>query len=154
VIRLRFVAHPGLFTWVVRYFQYGFWPSHVEAILPDGNLLGATFLDGGVVIRKPGYDAGKVLQDGVIELDATPEQEALFYAFLHDQVGKPYDWTAIISYLFPWRDWQEDDSWECSELQSAALSHCGLFPPKMIVGWNRITLRDIMLIASTLTKAT
>jgi len=152
MITLRFVAHPGIFTFFVRWAQYGFWPSHVEAVMPDGNLLGATFLGGGVVSRPPDYDAGKFSQEYFLQLDATPEQEASFYEFLRAQLGKKYDWTAIVSFLFPWRDWQEDDSWECSELQSAALSHCGVFRPKLIVGWNRITLRDIMLIASTLAR--
>ncbi len=40
-------------------------------------------------------------------------------AFAHAQVGKPYDYTAIAGFLAR-RDWREDDSWFCSELQAAA----------------------------------
>lgn len=35
------------------------------------------------------------------------------------QIGKPYDWTAIWSW-FGSRDWQDEDSWFCSELAARA----------------------------------
>lgn len=34
--------------------------------------------------------------------------------WLVSQLGKPYDWTALFGIFFR-RDWQEDDSWFCSE---------------------------------------
>ncbi len=34
---------------------------------------------------------------------------------VRSQVGKPYDWTAIVG-IFLRRDWEESDSWFCSEL--------------------------------------
>ena len=39
--------------------------------------------------------------------------------WLLDQLGKPYDWSAIWSW-FGSRDWQEEDSWFCSELVARA----------------------------------
>jgi uncharacterized protein YycO len=40
------------------------------------------------------------------------------------QVGKPYDWTALIGIVLR-RDWQEGDSWFCSELVSWAFAQGG-----------------------------
>lgn len=34
--------------------------------------------------------------------------------WLSDQIGKKYDWTALLSWIVR-RDWQEDDRWFCSE---------------------------------------
>lgn len=35
--------------------------------------------------------------------------------WLRQQIGKPYDWTAIIGFVFR-SDWQATDSWFCSEV--------------------------------------
>ena len=40
------------------------------------------------------------------------------------QVGKPYDLTALFGLLMH-RDWQEDDSWFCSELVAWAFAQGG-----------------------------
>ncbi len=39
--------------------------------------------------------------------------------WLFDQLGKPYDWSAIWSW-FGSRDWQADDRWFCFELAATA----------------------------------
>lgn len=44
--------------------------------------------------------------------------------FLEKQIGKPYDWTALFGMVMQ-RNWQEDDSWFCSELVEAALAAGG-----------------------------
>jgi uncharacterized protein YycO len=41
-----------------------------------------------------------------------------------EQVGKPYDLTALIGWLSG-RDWQEQDSWFCSELVAYAFAKAG-----------------------------
>lgn len=148
MISLRFVSHPGPFDWACRLSQYWFWSSHVEALMPDGSLLGAMF-DGGVQARPPNYDAGGFSKQMYVPLLMTAGQEARFIAFLRDQIGKPYDWTAIASF-YSQRDWQEDDSWFCSELIAAALAASGAFPATMAVKFSRITPRDLMLLTSVL----
>lgn len=47
---------------------------------------------------------------------------ALNYAA--SQIGKPYDWTAIFGMPIR-RDWQQDDSWFCSELVAWACMKAG-----------------------------
>jgi uncharacterized protein YycO len=142
-IRIRFVAHPGIFTWLVRLAQYfQFWATHAEVILPDENRLGAWFLKGGVRIEPHDYDRGAFTREQIVSLSCTEAQADLFYGFLRAQLGKPYDWRAIV-FFFGSRNWQEDDSWECIELLAAALAHCGLFPQQMTARFSRITPRDL-----------
>ena len=150
MITLRFVAHPGLFNWACRIAQYGLWPTHCDAVLPDGRLLGSRFV-GGVQARSALYDAGDFTRELRVRIISTQAQEDAFYAFLNDQLDKPFDSLAIIAFITG-RDWQAPDSWFCSELQAAALVATGLFPNHMAVGFNHISVRDLLLLASTLTE--
>jgi len=150
-MRIRFVSHPGIFDLAAKIAQYGFWSTHVEAVLPDGTTIGA--MRDGVKIRSKGYDAGHFSQELFIDVSATPDQDAIFCAFLGSQVGKPYDFLAIAAFLWPSRNWQEFDSWYCSELVGTALSECGILPKEMAVKFSRITPRDLLLLVSTRTEA-
>jgi hypothetical protein len=150
MLRLRFVAHPGPFNVLVRVAQFGFWCSHAEAVLPDGRYIGSRFI-GGVLARPPDYDTDGFLKEFFLNVGSTPEQNASFYRFLQDQIGKPYDSLAILAFISE-RDWQAPDSWFCSELIAAALTHCGLFPAHLAVGFNRITPRDLMLLAGAISE--
>lgn len=47
-----------------------------------------------------------------------PDPDAA-YTWACAQEGKPYDWTAIFGMAIL-RDWQDEDSWYCFELQIAA----------------------------------
>ena len=76
---------------------------------------------------------------------ASPVDVAIAYA--RAQIGKPYATTAIIAFLMQ-RDWQEPDSWFCSELQAAALVDCGWFAHALATEFNHITPRDLVLIVS------
>lgn len=42
-------------------------------------------------------------------------------AFLRAQVGAHYDRWGLLSFLFPWRDWQDPAAWYCFELAAATL---------------------------------
>lgn len=129
MVRLRFVQGLGFRSRVIGWFSAGFL-SHVDAVLPDGTLLGARsdIIKGvptGVQIRPPGYE--NVALEMVMEIPATAFQEVAFYRFLRAQLGKPYDRTAIWAFAFN-RDWHEADAWICSELQAAALEAAGILP--------------------------
>lgn len=73
-------------------------------------------------------------------------QNAAFYAFLHSQVGKPYDSEAIWAFLFN-RNWRETHSWICSELQAAGLEHAAV-TPRLYLAANKITPVSLALAAS------
>lgn len=61
-----------------------------------------------------------------------------------NQIGKPYDWTALFGLLLH-RDWQEDDSWFCSELVAWAFAQGGdpLFRPEAL---HRVTPQHLWML--------
>lgn len=97
--------------------------------------------------RDPSYVEGfDILR---VEVPAPEEMRQKFYDFLLAQEGKPYDMTGILAFVLG-RDWQEEDSWFCSELIAAALSACGWLPNKLVVASNKITPPDLLLLVSAL----
>ena len=52
------------------------------------------------------------------------KNEAGFLQALRSQIGKPYDYAAIIGFVFR-RDWQADNRWFCSELPAWAAEQAG-----------------------------
>lgn len=58
----------------------------------------------------------------VIDVDCPNPQDAIKWA--RTQIGKAYDWTAIIGFGFH-REWNKDDKWFCSEFVEAALTQGG-----------------------------
>jgi uncharacterized protein YycO len=122
MIRLQFVRGMGISSSAISWFSAGHF-SHVDAILPNGSLLGSRsdqigLIPPGVQIRPPYYEKWK--ERVVMVLPQSSGYDEAFIAFLHSQLGKPYDKTAIWGFVAG-RDWREDDSWFCSELLSAAL---------------------------------
>ena len=127
--------------------------SHVEAIGLEGTF-GAQ-LSGGVIWRSLDdacYRGTKNVE--VLNLTLTLEQEKAIWKFLDAQEGKPYDWRAILGFGLGRRDWREEDSWFCSELQTRALEVAGVVKlPTDIPVW-RITPRDLWLLTSGLSVTT
>lgn len=58
------------------------------------------------------------------------------------QIGKKYDWTAIFAFGFN-RDWQENDSWFCSELIMNGILEAGYTVLNPSVEVSRITPEDL-----------
>lgn len=149
MIRLQFAAMRDPASEAIKLFSRG-WPSHVDAVLPDGSLLGARddLVGGqprGVQIRPPGYcPFEKTL---IIDLAATKECEEKFLAFGRAQIGKPYDTTAILAFPFE-RDWRDPDAWFCSEIWTRGLEISLWFPREVAVAANEVTPRDLLLMVS------
>lgn len=146
MIRLRFVTASDAISAGIRAAEYGFWASHVEAVMPGGTLLGAHY-DGGVQARAPDYDKGKFSRELFVDLPADQAMTDTFHDFLRAQIGKPYDVEAIIAFVAR-RDWQDPGSWFCSELQAAALVCCDWFAAPLATEFNHVTPRDLLLIIS------
>ena len=149
MITLQFVQMDDPGSKAIEIFERG-WASHVDAVLANGMLLGARSdsIGGkppGVQIRPPDYEAFAKKQ--VVSLSTTAQQETDWLNFLYAQIGKPYDKTAILAFPFG-RDWHEDGSWFCSELQAAALENCKWFPKPLANTVNEITPRDLLLAVS------
>lgn len=122
-VSLQFSSQVGLLSDAIEYKSGGLF-SHVDAILPDGRLLGAR-LDGGVAIRPAGY--AKFNRVFRVDIPCTDEQERTFYNFLSLEVGKPYDKEAIAGIVLG-RDWHDPSAWYCSELIADKMEKSALFP--------------------------
>lgn len=146
MINLRFCTTNGPVSRAIRAAEYGFWASHVEAVMPEGDIVGA-HADGGVMARQPGYDKGETTREVFVSLECDNETERKFCEFMRSQVGKPYDMTAIAAFMLG-RDWREQDSWFCSELITAALEHSGWLQQPLCIGVSHISPRDVLLILS------
>lgn len=89
--------------------------GHVEFELPSGKLLAA--LPPGVILRDP-PDDDLWVKKVVLDTD-------LGVSYALSQLGKPYDWSGVVALPIK-RDWQEPDSWFCSELVAQSLHLDGL----------------------------
>ena len=146
-VELRFVSHPGIFNRLCEFAQAGFQYTHVEAKTADG-YLGALLL-GGVQERPFDYDAGKFLEETLIRIKMTDEQERKFIAWLRDQRFKPYDPISIL-YFFSGRDWQDPDAWNCAELIAGGLVECGKIPREIAAKYGMVTVQGVFMLASAM----
>jgi uncharacterized protein YycO len=152
VIRARFVLGKDLSSQAIAWFSAGHF-SHVDAVMPDGGLLGSradrvtvggvTFPTG-VQVRPPSYEPVKEAVE--LQLAVTVDQAAKFYAFLYSQIGRPYDKTAIWGFATG-RDWREQDSWFCSELITAGFEEAGVVPT-LYTPRNKVTPAACALVMS------
>ena len=91
--------------------------SHAAIYLDDGTVIDTTLSTG--VRALPFLDwLDHYPVWTVVNLPLPDEAAAELFALA--QVGKPYDWTALFGLVLQ-RNYQEDDSWFCSELVEAAL---------------------------------
>ena len=143
-VSLRWVTHSGFTSNVIRHFEYGFWATHVEALLGDGTVIGA-YIDLGQVARRPAdYDAADWAQQLIVEMPFTADQEQLAVQFLNAQLGKPYDDFGLGSFVVA-RDWRSPDHWWCSDLQTAMCERSGWMER---LATDITTPRDLLLVVS------
>lgn len=150
MIALQFVLGHGLSSQAIAWFSAGRF-SHVDAILPDGSLLGSRSdtikgIKPGVRVRPPDYEPW--LARVQLALPSTPTETQRWIDFLHSQIGKPYDKSAIWGFAAG-RDWREPDSWFCSEIQARALEVSCRSPP-LYSPANKITPSALALVMSAL----
>ncbi len=152
MIELRFVYHPSIFSWLCRWLaQYGFEYTHVEFLRRardyDESFIGPRDVDryigamgDGVKARPVGYDTGKFTNELFVNMACTDEQAIIFEAFIESQIGKPYDYWAVLAFFCPWRDWQEFDHWDCIELIGTGWGEIGMLPRKKAIKFSRLTV--------------
>lgn len=139
-LQLQFSTEDGIGSWLIR--EWTWWDySHVDLVLPSGRLLGAR-LSGGVQIRPPHYKNFSKTLRGTVTLPDEDGRSVIAAAAA--QVGKPYDWRAILNFGLH-RDWRNTRSWFCSELVAWSFEqgHWPLLNPA--VPRERITPRDLAL---------
>ena len=114
-VYLRFVTEPGFTSWAIREFSWSDY-SHIDFVLANGNFLGAR-LSGGVAVREHDYLIPSKYRYAFVEVRSVKS----VIGWATSQVGKPYDWRAILGFL-PREDWHEPGHWFCSELVAQAFN--------------------------------
>lgn len=97
--------------------------SHMAVLLDDNTVIEAAAFKG--VVRGSFENFTKIYDRVIIQDLPLPNEEAAIN-FLLEQIGKPYDWTAIFGIVFRNGKWTDLDSWFCSELVEAAVKAGGL----------------------------
>ena len=148
-------AWANRWSWVIRHMCHSPF-SHVDFLMPDGSLLGASdspaapVLKGnsrGVAIRPNDYEVYGYRRSMTIE---TPLSEQIMAAAL-SQLGKPFDNSALKGFLSDAppgkRNPMDNASWFCSELVIWSFETAGYWYPRPSV-WpkNRISPSDILML--------
>lgn len=116
------------------------WASHAEFVdTQAGITLGARSI-GGVKCRPCSKDH----YTRVEQFTATGMSQAWEWA--QQQVGKPYDFSAISGIALD-RNWHDESKWFCSELVAVAFEKAGhpLLSTRPSAAFYRITPRDLLL---------
>lgn len=124
---------------IIRWLTGSQW-SHCALVADDGTAVEATW---------PRVRACRV-EDIIrkhtksLMIDIPCANDTLAFNRAMGQIGKPYDLTALIGWLTG-RDWQEQDSWFCSELVAWAFEQAGspLFRPGTL---SRVTPQNLWMV--------
>ena|ERR1700749_1188894 len=131
MIRFQFVLGADWSSRLIAWYGQGYGGySHVDALLPDGSLLGARSdaIGGkppGVQIRPQNYAKWKART--VLELPTTEQQAIDWELYLRSQVGDPYDKADILGFIFG-KPLASPGHWICSALQLSAVEAIGRIP--------------------------
>jgi uncharacterized protein YycO len=122
-MRLLFSRAHSLSSLLIRFVTWGRW-SHVSIIEDGANVIDSTFLHGGVR-RRPLLDVVAASSHFEVVDLALPD-EAAAIAWARSQIGKPYDWSAVLGILFRVGSWSDPSRWFCSEFAESAVLAGGL----------------------------
>lgn len=139
-IQLLFSTTHHPFSALLRAATWSRW-SHVS-LVAGPHVIEAVAL-GGVRQVSKNYAIQRASDYCLVDLPAHKPQAIIDAA--RSQIGKPYDWTAVAG-LGLHRDWQEEDSWFCSELVAWAAEQAGeaWFRPEAL---RRITPQHLWMLA-------
>ena len=108
----------GLYSRAARFIDRGPY-SHCELIFSDGMSASASYIDGGVRLKRIDYDAEHW---DIVDLAGFDEPAAR--AWFEERAGEGYDLWGNLRFIFGWvRD--DDGRWFCSEALMAALGFHG-----------------------------
>ena len=134
--------------------------SHVDLVLPDGSLLGASdqgptspCIEGnqrGVAIRPPDYQRFGYRRQMILETD----RAGAVIEAARTQLGKPFDNAALHDFLsdkFPdYRDWRDPAAWFCAEFLTWAEEQGGYWAnPPLLWPKTRVSPTDHLLLHLT-----
>ena len=150
MIVLRFVLNSGFIPDAIKAQEktaMPFTPGHVEARTPDGAFYIGAHIEGGVLKRPVGYDKATIIHELFLTLDSTPEQDTVFYKYLEDSIGEPYDWLSILGFIIPGHLHLPNHA-ICSAKITLALRKCEWFQWPLAAPAHLIDPRDLLLMIS------
>lgn len=103
IIKLRFVEGQGLASDLIEMREstcMPIVPSHVECVDPDNGEYIGQHADGGMMSRKPGYDA-PFRGECFVDLPCTDAQSKAFYDAARASIGQKYDMSAVLGFALP-----------------------------------------------------
>lgn len=120
-VKLIFCTNPrNPLSWAIRACTWSRW-SHV-AIIDGESIIESVALKG--VIES--HISDRIHKDSRWRIAELPcDDPAAVIACARSQIGKPYDYTAVVG-LGLHRVWKDADSWFCSELVAWAFDSAGL----------------------------
>ena len=133
-IRIEFVATNDIPAKIIQAFTWS-WCDHVQFVLDGGVRVGA-MPGAGVELGLPPPPTART---EIYEVKAPAE--VIYFAVA--QVGKPYDWDALLGMPFR-KDWRDPSKWFCSELVTAAFE-AGGHPILRSDHVDRVTPRDVLM---------
>lgn len=148
-VKLRFVTTGSMLSAAIR-FAEDFSFSHVEAVMPDGTLLGA-HAGGGVLARPADYDKNEWTKQSFWSYAVDDGAAAKWESYLRERIGRPYDYQAILGFVM--RNSLHDKMHIiCSALQTMALRTYGasVFPFPLIVPAHETSPRDLAMMCNVL----
>jgi uncharacterized protein YycO len=122
-MRLIFSRRRTLSSALIRWFTWSRW-SHVSVQVSDTLVIDSRALAGGVHYHPVERLLAESSAHEVVDLPLPDEAAAL--AWLQEQIGRPYDWSAVLGVLWRSVRWDEPDAWFCSELVEGAIVAGGL----------------------------
>lgn len=110
--------------------------THAAIIMPDDTVIEA-YPFRGIRKRKNLHDQMGDAQVEIYEVATTPEQDAIIVKFLHDQIGKGYDYWNIFGFVFhtTHEGRISTGKWFCSELVFAAFKKAGINLLERVEAW-------------------
>jgi len=146
MIKVHFTYSNNLFSKLTRLFTVSQF-SHIE-IEVDGMCYSAKPFVG--VYKQTAEelktDKNIVIESFILKHKPTEAQKELILNFLNLQVGKKYDYKAVIACGLFKRDWENNlDKWFCSELVAKSLELAGLRLINKYYKPNRVIPEDLVL---------
>jgi uncharacterized protein YycO len=120
-LHLIFSRRRSLGSWLIRVFCWSRW-SHVSIVYHGDDLIDATLTHRGVRMRRVADLLREASAVEWVQVDVPDEAAALDW--LAKQLGRRYDWTAVVGFIFR-AGWADPGKWFCSELAAAAIQKGG-----------------------------
>lgn len=140
IIHIRFCTEGDALDAQIAKGQYGFWATHVEALLPDGDALRFDdYLQGWFPCRIE----DKWISQMIVPITVTDKQHHNYFRFLGRQVGKPYD-TRQLAGVRCHVEEHDGSRFSCGYLVYIALLRAKIIksaPQKLVF----VTARDVMI---------